>query len=245
MNIFGDKYKFKEQSFICQILCHFFCKIYVCVYNDTVREKKNYSQPYFYTLYICIMFFEFHKPIPLWKKILHAKLHLLWLIGLKMLVVKAFIVKLLAVKAVFAAEAIMAVGAGMAPLFSFASTPTVVQALPEHPAAAEQNTVYDTIADQNKGIIIDSTIKENNKDIIAQPDTAQPTENSDTQKNANVTAKWNAPKTPSQEKNTPKPTAPTSTAYGLTTLRGYSNEEWYGLHPELRPSVFAQIQNSL
>ncbi len=56
----------------------------------------------------------------------------------------------------------------MSPLFSFAATPTVIQALPEHNVAAQENTVADTIAQQNKGIIIDATLKEQNQDIIAQ-----------------------------------------------------------------------------
>lgn len=85
-----------------------------------------------------------------------------------MLVAKAFIVHFMAAKAVLAAETVLALGAGMAPMFSFASTPTVIQALPEHAVAGQENTLYDTIAEQNKGIIIDTTIKEQNQEIIAQ-----------------------------------------------------------------------------
>jgi hypothetical protein len=189
------------------------------------------------------MFFEFHKPIPLWKKILHAKLHILWLMGLKMLVAKAFIMKLLAVKAVFAAETVMAIGASMAPMFSFASTPTVIQALPEHPAPAE-NTIYDTIAEQNKGIIIDNTLKENNKEIIAQAEgitIQEETENNNIDKIINVSKK----RIETNKEVWDKKKDNTSTAMGITTLRGYTDEERYRLHPELKPSIFKQIENSL
>ena len=184
------------------------------------------------------MYFEFHKPIPLWKKILHAKLHILWLIGLKMLVAKAFIVHFLAAKAVFAAETLIAVWAWMSPLFSFAATPTVIQALPEHNVATQENTVYDTIAEQNKGIIIDATLKEQNQDII------QWTENSDTIENQDVTSKWVQPKTAPTPPEAKKEVRSTSAA-GITTLRGYTDQERYRLHPELKPSVFKQIENSL
>lgn len=153
-----------------------------------------------------------------------------------MLVAKAFIVHFLAAKAVFAAETVLAFGAGMAPMFSFAATPTVIQALPEHNVAAQENTVADTIAQQNKGIIIDASLKEQNKDIIAQG-----AQNSDTIENQNVSSKRIQPKTTPEAKKEVRSTS----AAGITTLRGYTDQERYRLHPELKPSVFKQIENSL
>ena len=53
-----------------------------------------------------------------------------------------------------------------------------------------------------------------------------------------------------QPKTTPTPPEAkkevrSTSAAGITTLRGYTDQERYRLHPELKPSVFKQIENSL
>ncbi len=49
-----------------------YASVSIMVWSRELKKSLSY-----FIHYYSAMYFEFHKPIPLWKKILHAKLHIL------------------------------------------------------------------------------------------------------------------------------------------------------------------------